>query len=88
MTNTQDTRKSLTVSIKSKNKNLYEGSVTTLTSKNDRGVFDILSFHTNFITLIREYIIIDKGLPTEKGFNFEKGVLYVLSNKVEIYVGI
>lgn len=80
--------KQLKVSIKSKNKMLYEGDVSTLTSKNERGIFDILFLHTNFITLVSEYVIIDKGLSTEKRFDFEKGVLYVLSNKVDVYVGI
>jgi F0F1-type ATP synthase epsilon subunit len=88
MTNNSESKKLLSVSIKSKNKILYEGSVLTLTSKNERGVFDILLLHTNFITLISDYVIIDKGLPSEKRFDFEKGVLYVLSNVVDIYVGI
>lgn len=88
MTNGQTRRKFINVLIKSKSKILYEGDVTTLTSKNERGVFDILLSHTNFITLIRDYVILDKGLPTEQKFNFEKGVLYVVSDKVDIYVGI
>jgi F0F1-type ATP synthase epsilon subunit len=78
----------LYVSIKSKDKIMYAGNVTTLTSKNERGVFDILFLHANFITLISSYVIIDKGLPSEKRFDFEKGVLYVVSNKVDVYVGI
>jgi F0F1-type ATP synthase epsilon subunit len=88
MTDVSAKPQQLDVTIKSKNMILYDGHVTTLTSKNERGVFDILLFHTNFITLISDYVIIDKGIPTEKIFNFEKGVLYVLSNKVIIYVGI
>lgn len=88
MTDVQNKTQHLRISIKSKNKIMYEGNVSSLTSKNERGVFDILLLHTNFITLVREYIIIDKGLSTEKRFDFEKGVLYVVSNKVDIYVGI
>ena len=76
------------VSIKSKTKILFDGPVKTVSSKNERGVFDILPLHTNFITLISDYVILDKGLPTEKKFDIEKGVLYVLSNKVDVYVGI
>lgn len=78
----------LDVNVKSKAKTLFEGGAHSVTSKNERGVFDILPFHTNFVTLITEYVIIDKGLKTEQSFKIEKGVLYVLSNKVDIYVGI
>lgn len=88
MTDVTAKSKQLKVSIKAKNKVLYEGGVSALTSKNERGVFDILLLHTNFITLVSEYVIIDKGLSTEKRFDFEKGVLYVFSNKVDVYVGI
>ena len=78
----------LDVNVKSKAKTIFEGSGHSVTSKNERGAFDILPFHTNFVTLIADYIIIDKGLKTEKSFKIERGVLYVLSNKVDIYVGI
>ncbi len=88
MTNTTNTIVMLTVSIKSKDKTIFSGGVHTVTSKNERGVFDILTFHANFISLITNYIILDKGLPSEKRFEIEKGVLYVLSNKVDVYVGI
>ena len=87
MTNVKSTTK-LSISIKSKNKILFNDSANTITSKNERGIFDVLPLHTNFITLISDYVIIDKGLPTEEKFEIEKGVLYILSNKVDIYVGI
>lgn len=88
MTDIPNKSKQLTASIKSKTKVLFDGIVSTITSKNERGIFDILLFHTNFITLISDFVVVDKGLPTEQKFDFEKGVLYVISNKVEIYVGI
>ena len=88
MTNKIETNVILRTSIKSKDKILFDGSVKTVSSKNERGVFDILPLHTNFVTLIFDYVILDKGLPTEKKFDIEKGVLYVLSNKVDVHVGI
>ncbi len=78
----------LFISIKSKEKNLFNGLANTVTSINERGIFDILPFHTNFITLVTDYVIVDKGLSTEQKFQIDKGVLYVLSNKVDIHVGI
>jgi len=88
MTNNDVTLDILHVNIKTKDKNLFTGIVSTVTSRNERGIFDVLPFHANFITLISEYIILNRGLATEEKFEIDKGILYVLSNKVDIYVGI
>ena len=78
----------LNVTIRSKEKLLYSGVAKTLSSENEKGPFDILSGHANFISLIFSYVIIDRGLETEHSFDLEKGVLYVLSDRIEVYVGI
>jgi len=88
MKNIPDNQLTLKFMLKSPIKNVFEGDVHTLTSINLRGIFDILPLHTNFITLISDYVIVDKGLPSEKRFNMKKGILYVLSNKVSVYEGI
>lgn len=78
----------MTVSIKNKKEQLYLGDASSLTSKNERGVFDILPYHVNFITLIFDFIVIDRNLSSEKRYEMENGVLYTISNKVEIYIGL
>jgi F0F1-type ATP synthase epsilon subunit len=78
----------LDVFIRSKEKLLYSGVGTSVSSENERGPFDILYRHANFICLIFNYVIVDKGLPTEMSFQLEKGIMYVASGKVDIYVGI
>jgi len=78
----------LDVYIRSRNKVFYRGIANTLTSKNDKGEFDVLKMHANFITLIKEFVTIDKGLPTEQRIPLDKGVLSVLENKVDVYAGI
>ena len=88
MTNKIHNIHKLYLSIKSVNKTLFDSEVQTVTSVNERGVFDILPLHTNFITLIKDYVLIDKNLPTETRFNIDRGVLYVLSNRVYVYRGI
>ena len=88
MTNGADPKVLLNVTIKSKESTLFDGASHTVTSTNERGVFDVLPLHTNFITLIADYVVLDKGLPTEQKFNIDKGILYVLANKVDIYAGI
>lgn len=88
MKNDIDKLDKVSVSIKNKKEQLYLGDASSVTSKNDRGVFDILPYHVNFITLIYDFIVIDRGLPTEKRFEMENGILYTISNKVEIYIGL
>ena len=77
-----------TVSIKNKKEQLFLGEATSVTSKNDRGVFDILPFHVNFITLIYDFIVIDRNLNSEKRFEMDNGILYTLGNKIDIYIGL
>ena len=78
----------LSVSVRTREKVLFEGRATTVTSFNLRGRFDILPYHANFITLISKYVIIDTGKETERQFDIDKGILYAMSNKVSVYVGI
>ena len=78
----------LQVTMRTREKLLYKGVATTVSSESERGPFDILVSHANFISLIHTYVIIDHGLPTEQSFQMEKGVVYVASNKIDIYVGI
>ncbi|MBW6441837.1 hypothetical protein K0B04_02945 [Patescibacteria group bacterium] len=78
----------INVSIKNKKEQLFLGDASSVTSKNESGVFDILPYHVNFITLIFDFIIIDRNMPSEKRYEMENGVLYTISNRVEIYVGL
>lgn len=78
----------LNVSIRTREKLIYQGQCYTVSSKNVDGVFDLLPYHANFITLIFEYVLLDSGLPSEQKFKIEKGVLYNMSNIVSIYDGI
>ena len=76
----------ITVLVKSLKKTYFEGKASSLTSLNDTGEFDILSEHANFISLIKKYVIIDKGLTSEQKLVVSNGVLRVKENKVEIFL--
>lgn len=78
----------LKVYVKSRNETLFDGEAVSVTSSNDVGEFDVLWRHANFVTLIKKHIVIDKGLPTEKKFDIEKGLLCVYANEVQVYAGI
>lgn len=74
--------------MRSRTKNYFEGKVQSITAFNDKGEMDILPMHTNFVSIIKQYIILDKGLPSEKKFDLDSGVLSVQDGKVDVYVGV
>lgn len=74
--------------IVSKDGILYEDDIKSLTSFNQKGKFDILSFHANFISIIyKKIIIIDKN-NIKKELDIEKALLRNKENNLEIYSGI
>ncbi len=88
MIDSLDEKTLLNVAIRTREKEIYNGQCSTLSSQNEKGEFDILPFHANFITLFSGSILLDKGMPTEKRIEIEKGVLYNMSNQVSVYVGL
>ena len=74
------------VDIRNRKEQFFQGEAKTVSSLNDTGEFDVLPRHANFVTLIRGYIIIDKGLPSEKKFDIDNGVLAAKTNAVDIYL--
>lgn len=80
------TDKSIVVDIRNRKEQFFRGEAKTVSSVNDTGEFDVLSKHANFVTLIRGYVVIDKGLPTEKKFDIDSGVLAAKTDAVDIYL--
>jgi F0F1-type ATP synthase epsilon subunit len=78
----------LKVNVKSATKSFYSGEAESVTSYNDTGLFDILPSHANFICIIKDKVIIDKGKPTESEIPIDTGVLSVRSDKVNVYMGL
>lgn len=92
----------LFISIKSPEKTVFEGIVTGVSSYNDKGPFDILSEHENFITIIKKKLVIfpiqtspsrvsrgtDSGPSGKMEWDIDQGVLKVRENKVNVFFGI
>ena len=78
----------LQVVIKSRKKELYNSFASSVTSINSTGVFDVLPQHANFITLVKDYITVDEGLPTKQFFKLDRGVIRVKDDVVTAYLGI
>lgn len=67
---------------------VYRGYVKSLSSKNDKGVFDILPEHANFITLIKEFIRFVPDGGEQQEIIIEKALLKVENNEIEVFIDI
>ncbi len=84
--NQKNKDRSIYVVIKNKDGVLFEGEAAALTSINERGIFDILPLHENFISVIKDFIRIIKFNGQEE-LKITQGVLKAIENKVNVYVG-
>ena len=75
------------VIIKNKESIIFDGQVTSVSSFNDVGLFDVLPYHENFISLVRDKIILQDN-NGQKEFKINNGLLKVKNDKVDIYLGL
>lgn len=76
----------LTAVIRNKDKILFSGHVYAITTVNDKGPMDILSEHENFISLIKDKVVV-RPTPKEKvEIKIDNGILRVHSDKIYVYV--
>ena len=80
--------KPLILTVKSRNGVILAGTFKSVTSINDKGRFDVLSYHANFISLIRDYVEYI-GFDNKKGMlPIRDAVMRVDENKVDVFMGI
>ncbi len=67
---------------------IFQNNVSSITSYNTSGKFDILAQHANFISLITNEVVVrdTKGLETK--FKISNALIKVIRNNVKIYLGI
>lgn len=78
----------LDIVVRKRDKLVFKGQATALTSVNPKGTFDILAQHANFITVIKDYVTIHKVDKTEEKFTMKNGVLHSADNKITVYLDI
>ncbi|HUW71918.1 MAG TPA: hypothetical protein VMV66_01840 [Candidatus Humimicrobiaceae bacterium] len=69
-------------------KDPFRGEADAVSSQNKLGKFDILPEHTNFITLISDELTIHTTDKKKVAYQFERGVLEVSENKVNVFLGL
>lgn len=83
-----DNNKLLSVTVKGPNRQEFEGEALSVTSLNKVGKFDVLPYHINFISLIREYVIIQQKDNKKVTFPLQTGIMKVYEDKVNILIGV
>lgn len=66
----------------------YQGKVKALTSMNEKGKFDILPMHSNFISIVKDYVILHERQGSKKEFKLNRGVLRLADNQISIFLGL
>jgi len=69
-------------------KESFRGKAKAVSSQNRLGKFDILPEHTNFITLIFDSLTIHAPDKKRVDYQFERGVLEVSENEVNVFLGL
>ena len=75
------------VTIISREKKVYEGEAKAVSSINEKGLFDILPEHTNFISVIKEKVIVEEPNGKKTEFPLIRGVVRVLEGRVQVLIG-
>lgn len=88
MTRRINTIQQLNVLVRDRSGVLFEGEAEAVSSLNQKGLFDILPLHANFISLISKSVIIHLRDKEPKEIPIETGVLKIRDDNIEIYVGI
>ncbi len=77
----------LHLTIISREKTVFDNDVISVTSYNDTGIFDILPFHANFISVLRNKIHIQTLSGVSQEFFVDHAVLRVKENMVQVFLG-
>lgn len=78
----------LTVIVREKDKIVFNGSAKSITSTNEKGRFDILPLHTNFVSIIRETLELIKPDNSLHKIPIQRGILRIKENHIEVYIGL
>ena len=75
----------LQLHMRNSQKVIYNGEINSLTSYNQKGIFDILPSHSNFISMIKDKIIFTPSGGQKVTYPITTAIMRVTSNKVSIF---
>ena len=84
----EDTNPLILLKIQTKQGISFNDNVKAITSFNEKGIFDVLPQHENFISVIKDKIIIHTKDGKDKEMKIDNGVLKVYENEAHILLSI
>jgi F0F1-type ATP synthase epsilon subunit len=78
----------LLLTVRNREQVLINEEVKSITSYNDKGVFDILPEHTNFISLIHRFVAIRRLNGENLQIRLENGIMRVYREKIDVFLGL
>ncbi|MGI5826514.1 MAG: hypothetical protein ACOX50_03820 [Patescibacteria group bacterium] len=79
---------SISVSILNSEGTVFDGEVKALSSINEMGPFDVLPLHSNFISIIKDKVVVYLKSGGSKEFKVDSGILKAAENKIQVFLGI
>lgn len=83
-----NTQELIKVMIRTREGIIFDDKVKGLSSYNEKGVFDILPQHANFISLITNTIILHQKNDIDQLIPITSGILRVLEDEIKIYLDV
>jgi F0F1-type ATP synthase epsilon subunit len=81
-------KQTLNCLVRDRERILYQGQVSALTTYNEQGKLDILPAHTHFISIIKQSLDIIQLDGKILNIPVSKGILKVVEDDVRVYLGI
>lgn len=79
---------SLHVRVVSGDETVYEGKAVSVSSRNEKGRFDILPYHANFISIVKEFVNIQIDQQEHKQIVVKTAIMRVYENNVQVFLGV
>ncbi len=83
-----DNKPVIFVVIRTKEGIMFKDKVKAVTSYNEKGPFDVLPEHENFISLIDQHLVIHTMDGKENEIKVDNAVIKVYRNEVHIFLGL
>lgn len=78
----------LKVTVKDPERTAFEGNAKAISSFNTTGPFDILPYHANFISIIKDTVIIHKEDGSQEKIALQEGIVKAHEDTIHILIGI
>ncbi len=84
----QDRDLKLFLTVRNREQVVLNEEVKSVTSYNDKGVFDVLPQHINFISLIHQFLSIRKLNGETVLIRADNGIMRVYQEKIDVFLGL